>query len=234
MDVCPRTCPTEGASSCKYLHSLVLLHVATVCAPSPRAPCQPSQVLQLLCFRLGCHTLPSATGQRRNARVRATRSAHLHARCQHGLRDEKHLVSECTKLQHIRDRYARLFEGCDTMRSFMIQGSQKDVNKFVSDCLDCDAQLARWRGSTDAASRGGRHRSIDRASAHLARLRILYFCAGNLLVCSCMFFLLMHRAARCIFLLFSVVCTTYAQYTFYPDAACTHAVPGALAPVDRP
>ena len=44
-------------------------------------------------------------------------------------------------MQHIRDRYAHLFEGCDTMQSFMNQGSQKDVMNFVSDCLDCDAQL---------------------------------------------------------------------------------------------
>ena len=28
-----------------------------------------------------------------------------------------------------------------TMQSFMNQGSQKDVMNFVSDCLDCDAQL---------------------------------------------------------------------------------------------
>ena len=27
------------------------------------------------------------------------------------------------------------------MQSFMNQGSQKDVMNFVSDCLDCDAQL---------------------------------------------------------------------------------------------
>ena len=41
----------------------------------------------------------------------------------------------------IRDRHARLFEVCDTMQSFMNQGSQKDVMNFVSDCLDCDVQL---------------------------------------------------------------------------------------------
>ncbi len=37
--------------------------------------------------------------------------------------------------------YARSFDGFDTMRSFMNQASQKDVINFVSDCLDCDAQL---------------------------------------------------------------------------------------------
>ncbi len=60
-------------------------------------------------------------------------SASVPYRCQHGLGDEKHLVFECTKLQHIRDRYAHLFEGCDTMRSFVNQASQKDVMNFVSD-----------------------------------------------------------------------------------------------------
>ena len=72
--------------------------------------------------------------------MHATRSVHLH-QVQHGLGDERHLVFECTKLQHIRDKYAPMFEGCDTMKSFMNQGSQKDVMNFVSDCLDCDAQL---------------------------------------------------------------------------------------------
>ncbi len=54
---------------------------------------------------------------------------------------EKHVVFECAKLQHIRGRYARLFKGFDTMRSFMNQASQQDVMNFVSDCLDSDAQL---------------------------------------------------------------------------------------------
>ncbi len=55
--------------------------------------------------------------------------------------DEKHLVFECTKLQHIKDRYARLFDGFDTMRPFMNQTSQQVVMNIISDCLDCDAQL---------------------------------------------------------------------------------------------
>ena len=73
-----------------------------------------AKVLQLLRFRLGCHTLPSAIGQPRNPRM--PRDQRICTRCQHGLGDERHLVFECTKLQHIRDRYAHLFEGCDTMQ----------------------------------------------------------------------------------------------------------------------
>ncbi len=69
------------------------------------------------------------------------RDQRICTRCQHDLGDEKHLVFECTKLRHIRDRYAHLFDGFDTMRSFMNQASQKDVMNFISDCLDCDAQL---------------------------------------------------------------------------------------------
>ncbi len=79
------------------------------------------------------------------------RDQRICTRCQHGLGDEKHSVFECTKLRRIRDRYARLFDGFDTMRSFMNQASQKDVMNFISDCLDCNAQLVRWRGPTDAA-----------------------------------------------------------------------------------
>ncbi len=48
---------------------------------------------------------------------------------------------ECTKLRHVRDNYARLFDGFDTMQSFVNQASQNDVMNFISDCLDCDAQL---------------------------------------------------------------------------------------------
>ena len=104
VDVCPRTCPTEGAACCKYTRWF--------------------RRTSLQCAR-PVHELPQR----------------ICTRCQHGLGDDRHLVFECTKLQHIRDRYAHLFQGCDTMQSFMNQGSQKGVMNFVSDCLDCDAQL---------------------------------------------------------------------------------------------
>ena len=40
---------------------------------------------------------------------------------------------------YIKDSHARLFQGFDTMRSFMKQGSQKIVVSFISNCLDSSA-----------------------------------------------------------------------------------------------
>ena len=86
--------------------------------------------------------------------------------------------------------------------------------------------------STDAARRGGRHRSVDGGSAHLAHsLRFGKFVRVNCLCAIALSFFSMHLAAGCIFLLFSVVCNTYARHTLYPDAACGS---WCLAPVDRP
>ena len=101
MDVCPRTCPTEGAACCKYTRWF--RRTSLQCArPVHELPANPRKVLQLLRFCLGCHTLPSATGQRRSPLV--PRDQRICTRCQHGLGDERHLVFECTKLQHIRDK----------------------------------------------------------------------------------------------------------------------------------
>ncbi len=98
----------------------------------------PRKFQQLLRFRLGCHALSSATGQRRNPHVP---------------RDQR----ERTKLQHIRDRYARLFDGFDTMRSFVNQASRKDVMNFISECLECLRLrcATRWRGPIYAAEEEG-------------------------------------------------------------------------------
>ena len=50
--------------------------------------------------------------------------------------DEQHLVFECPILQHVRDRYARLFSGDHTMRLFMWQTDLLAVAKFLDECLD--------------------------------------------------------------------------------------------------
>ena len=51
--------------------------------------------------------------------------------------DELHMNFECLVLQAIRQRYAPLFStNTNTMRSFSAQQDQKQVFKFVLDCLD--------------------------------------------------------------------------------------------------
>ena len=104
MDVCPRICPTRGAACCKYSRWFCRTLLQSE-RPVHELPANPRKVLhKLLRFCLGCYTLPTAAGQRRYPR--APRDQRICTRCQHGLGDEKHLVFECTKLQHIRDRYA--------------------------------------------------------------------------------------------------------------------------------
>ena len=90
VDVYPRTCPTEGAACCKHTRWLRRTLLDTVYAPVHELPASPRKVLQLLRFRLGCHTLPSATGQRKNPCV--PRDQRICTRCQHGLGDERRLV----------------------------------------------------------------------------------------------------------------------------------------------
>ena len=167
------------------------------------------------------------------------RDQRICTRCQHGLGDERHLVFACTKLQHIRDMYAHLFEGCDTMQSFMNQGSQKEVMNFVS---DCPIAWTVMRSSLVGVNRGGQTRR--KAPIHkwglstfgtfgemyvCVRVRVGWYsaclqlhypsfqCTGLLVVSS--------------FVFCDVVCTMYARYTLYPNAACGS---WCFAPVDRP
>ena len=104
-------------------------------------PTRPRKLLQLLSVRLGCHTLPSETGQRWKSRV--PRNQRICTRCQHGLGDEKHSIWSLSarSCSTYRYGYARLFEGFDTMQSSVHQGSQKCVMNFLFDFLDCNAQL---------------------------------------------------------------------------------------------
>ena len=56
--------------------------------------------------------------------------------------DEKHLIFECSALDHIRHRFSVLFLGHHSVHSFMNQVSQRDVLHFVCDCLDYYSLLA--------------------------------------------------------------------------------------------
>ncbi len=58
--------------------------------------------------------------------------------------DEKQMVSECSALQHVLDKYSALFAGHNTMRSFMNQTNQRRIIHFISECsaLDCSTHTA--------------------------------------------------------------------------------------------
>ena len=75
VDVCPRTCPTEGDACCKYTRWFC--RTSLQCAPSPRAPCQSSQspAAAALSPRLPDFAVCNRPTQEHK---HATRSAHLH------------------------------------------------------------------------------------------------------------------------------------------------------------
>ncbi len=82
------------------------------------------------------------------------------------------LTQRFQTFSYTRDRYARLFDGYDTMRSFVNQASQKDVMNFISDCLDCDAQLVG--GDQQMRPDDELTRRMHRIKASFACYRTLY------------------------------------------------------------
>ena len=57
--------------------------------------------------------------------------------CQSGaIGDEKHLVFECSALQHVRDKYTQLLFAGQTVQQFMWQQSLTHVVLFITDCLE--------------------------------------------------------------------------------------------------
>ena len=54
----------------------------------------------------------------------------------------KHLIFECSALDHIRHNFSVTFIDHHSVRSFMNQVSQRDVLHFVCDCLDYYSLLA--------------------------------------------------------------------------------------------
>ena len=77
---------------------------------------------------MGCHSLPRCVGSW-TVDPRADRHCTLCATSTVG--DERHLVFECTTLQPVRDKYAHLFSGDNTMRLFMWQAYLVAVAKFL-------------------------------------------------------------------------------------------------------
>ena len=135
VDICPRTCPTSGATLCTY---------ARWFAQPPLGPRRPRSILQLplsarrmrsfLRFRMGCHTLQNVSGRRSGVPRPQRHCTHC---AMHTLGDERHLIFECPAVQPIRAKYPSLFgTTIVTMQQFMWQGDLLRVAHFVVDCFD--------------------------------------------------------------------------------------------------
>ena len=123
VDTCPRTCPSAGAMVCTY-RRWFLREPGQGGRPFFQLPANARKITQLMRFRLGCHGLPSDVGRHRADSL--PRHERLCTRCQDGRGDEKHMVFECSALQHIRDEYPALFAGHHTMRSLYESGRSEE------------------------------------------------------------------------------------------------------------
>ena len=141
-DVDPRTCPSAGAVACTYWrwfrrsdmqqreqrrhHTSIL---------SFRQQSQPAATVSAWLPDL----LPVVSGRYRQVPRHQRLCRHCLADC---VGDEKHLIFECSALDHIRHKFSVLFIDHHSVRSFMNQVSQRDVLHFVCDCLDYYSLLA--------------------------------------------------------------------------------------------
>ena len=137
-DICPRTCPSQGASRCTYVRWFRAFPEQLKRGSIYNLGVPVRKLRQLLRFRLGCHHLPIVVGRRNNT----PRGQRICQRCHRGLGDEKHLVFECSSLDGLRSKFRHLFrQDTNTMRSFMNQPAQKDVLDFVVACNVFDSRL---------------------------------------------------------------------------------------------
>lgn len=130
VDVCPRTCPSEGAAMVKYAQWFA----------QPEGDTRKGYLAlnlglkrtrMVLRFRMGAmYSLPVYN------RDIPDRQARLCQCCDSGaLGDERHLLFECAALQSVRDRHAHLFATPRTARNYMWQDSLHDVACFIYDCI---------------------------------------------------------------------------------------------------
>ena len=102
-------------------------------AHAARLRCSAGTLQGFLRFTDGCYGLPvdvgRGTGVPRLQRV--CTKCHGPAVC-----DERHVVFECPALQHLRDKYSRLFSGSgQTIQQFMWQSDTVGVVCYVRDSL---------------------------------------------------------------------------------------------------
>ena len=92
---------------------------------------------RFLRFRMGYHGLPRDEGSwagpnRVDSMQRACQACSTGA-----MGDERHMIFECTSVQHLRQRYAGLFHGLPmTVKQFVWQQDIVQVIYFITDCLD--------------------------------------------------------------------------------------------------
>lgn len=139
-DICPRTCPSDGAASCKYIRWFSCPQHQPAPASLYDLPASARKLQQLLRFRLGCHSgLPIVSGRRRHV----PREDRTCKRCLCALGDEKHLVFECPALHDIRENFSFLYaaDARTNMRIFMNQPNQKGVLDFITTCFEFDSYI---------------------------------------------------------------------------------------------
>ena len=114
-DICPRTCPTDGARMCKYVRWFA--QPADVRRNAfLRLRLTLAQLFKVLRFQLGYSQLPVTIGQRRRVRRRKR-----FCRCcnQGALGDELHVLFECPATEAARAPFAHLFPPGCTMLQFV-------------------------------------------------------------------------------------------------------------------
>ena len=132
--MCPRTCPSPYAQLFAHIIGLPGLSLRHV-------PCHVMLLAYnfswnfagFLRFGAGCHGLPVDVG----CRAGVPRLQRVCTKC-HGpaVCDERHVVFECPVLQHLREKYSRLFSGPgQTMQQFMWQSDIVGVVYYVRDSL---------------------------------------------------------------------------------------------------
>ena len=132
-DVCPRTCPSEGASLCRYNRWFALPDDARFNAFF-RLPLRLGRVFQVIRFRLGCHELPVALLRRPRPKIPRAHRLCLHCD-QRAPGDELHLLFECPATQAARAPYAPLFPPGCTMLEFMRHPDSLSVARCILACL---------------------------------------------------------------------------------------------------
>ena len=125
--ISPRSYPSAGAKLCTYHRWFS--RPSPLAEPYFELPLSRRSLGQLFSLRLSCHSLPIEQGKRAKL-LCAMRFCPL---CPgHHVRDERHLVFECSALQHIWQNYANLFPDARyTMRIFMWRKDQKAMASCV-------------------------------------------------------------------------------------------------------
>ena len=161
-EIDPRTCTSTGACTywrwfrrSKMQQRERRRHLTFIIS----LPASASKVSRLLRFRLGCQILlPVVSGWYRQVLRRPQRLCrHCPANC---VGNEKHLIFECSALDHFRLKFSVHFLVHHSVRSFMNQVSQRAVLHFVCDCFTYYILLTNV-GVADAQYNNDMDRGID-------------------------------------------------------------------------